>query len=95
MKINNSKYFTGLNENERKVLIAIRNAIVKETDNEFCYADEVNVENMSKHQIAGYLSQLSKKKRIYIDSYSFNQCYMVNNKGYIIDEIYNEEEWQW
>jgi hypothetical protein len=87
--------FTALNENERAVLIAVRNAIVEETDNEFCYADSVKVENLSDHQVAGYLSQLSQKNRIYIDSYSFNQCYMVNSEGRIINEIYDEGEWQW
>jgi len=56
-----------LNVTELKVLNAVRIGIIHQTYSEFCYADDVVVDDLSVNQIKGYLSQLSQKGFIYID----------------------------
>ena len=56
-----------LNEIELKVLTACKDNIIENTGNEFGFGDEIEIENLSKNQVKGYLGQLVLKGYIYID----------------------------
>ena len=88
----NKTEFSGLNDNEVKVLIAIRAAIEECTGNQFCYFQEITVEGLSVNQVKGYLSSLQGKDRIYCDDEA-EQISMVNRDGYVICDITDETDW--
>ena len=53
-----------LNDNELKVLNAVFDNIQDETGGQFGWSDGIEVDGLSKHQVAGYISQLSQKDLI-------------------------------
>ena len=93
--------FSGLNENEIRVLKEIREAIRECTGNEFCYSEEVKAprdnrtdEVMAVNVLNGYLSCLEGKDRIINDEES-EQINMIDIDGYMIGEIEKENDWKW
>jgi hypothetical protein len=71
---------TSLNQNE----IAVFRAMQKNTENnggDFGFTDEIMVEGLTKHQIAGYIGQLQKKGLIdiYRDDY-LADCFTIEEK---------------
>lgn len=74
-----------LNENEIKVLQAVKLAIVKCTGNEFCYADEIQSDKFTTNQIKGYLSQLLQKQYISIIPDKFRQMFFTKKASQYID----------
>jgi hypothetical protein len=87
-----------LNEGEYKVLLACAKNIDHNTGIEFGYADEVKVEGLSKHQIAGYISQLSQKRYITIDDECQQMSFMdksvlqFDNHGFLTVHNYTRKE---
>ena len=76
-----------LNVNEYKVLKAMVKQAWDETGGEFGYTDMIKVNCLSKHQVAGYIGDLEKKR--YISIYSdFNQ-FMVRKK---VEEVFDNIE---
>jgi hypothetical protein len=71
-----------LNETECAVLNACAMQIVYETSCEFGYADDVKIEGMTKHQIAGYVSQLCQKG--YIDIEPDSKQMMLRDKAAVL-----------
>jgi len=91
-----------LNENEVKVLRAVREAIQIATDNEFGYFEDVLplLPEFSTNQVKGYMSSLQKKRRIDIsdDDFSNNPqslIMMLDRNGGLISEIIDEKDWSW
>ena len=55
-----------LNDIELKVLKAVADNIIHETNGQFGYSDQVRVDGLTVNQIKGYLSQLVQKGMIRI-----------------------------
>ena len=76
-----------LNTNEYKVLKAMVRQALDETGGEFGYTDMIKVNGLSKHQVAGYIGDLEKKR--YISIYpDFNQ-FMLRKK---VEEVFSNIE---
>ena len=58
-----------LNSSELSVLTAVREGIILDTGNQFCYFDDIDFKGLglSDAQGKGYLSQLVQKDLIHID----------------------------
>ena len=76
-----------LNTNEYKVLKAMVKQAWDETGGEFGYTDTIKVNDLSKHQVAGYIGDLEKKR--YISIYpDFNQ-FLLRKK---VEEVFDNVE---
>ena len=80
---------TKLNENEIKILNAVKDEIVECTRSEFGISDDVKCEGFTKNQIKGYLSQLVQKKYIVIftDEDYDGQMFLTDKAGEFIEDI--------
>lgn len=80
-----------LNTNEYKVLKAMVKQALDETGGEFGYTDHIRVSNLSKHEVAGYISALKKKGYIEIfegdETYNFNQFYLKKKAEEVFDNV--------
>lgn len=75
-----------LNTNEYKVLKAMVRQAWDETRGEFGYTDTIKVNGLSKHQVAGYIGDLEKKRYINIFP-DFNQFLLVKKVEEVFDNI--------
>lgn len=76
-----------LNETEVLVLNACASQIVSETGCEFAYADDVKIDGMSKHQVAGYVGSLSSKGYISVEPDS-KQMMLKNKAANLYDRYF-------
>lgn len=68
-----------LNDNESKVLQLIGQEILDSTGGEFGFVSDIKTCGFTKHQLAGYTSQLTQKGMIYVDE-EFGSV-TLNQKG--------------
>lgn len=67
-----------LNENEKNVLIACKNEIIRETECEYGLYSNIKLNNINQNQLKGYLSQLIQKEFITIYyQEEFTQIYLT------------------
>ena len=86
-----------LNENERKVLCAVMWNTKDVSGWDFGFGDEIEIEGLTKHQVAGYLSSLQSKGYIFchdnLDKQTFDWSSQITLRddirdlGYELDDV--------